>query len=198
MSVRFSLHDTPVPDGKENKKHRHARVIRDESVGMEKLCKLISSQTSFSPADVKGMLVAFNFWLDFYMRQGSSVNLEGIGLFYPTIKTSIRENDEGEERIRIRLDTVGFRCCPDLRKKLRHVRIEEVKTKRRRKDAPEKRQEKILEYLKEHFYACCTDIMCLNACNQHIALADLNALILDGKVKRIGKARQTLYVLFFQ
>ncbi|MDH6304663.1 putative histone-like DNA-binding protein [Parabacteroides sp. PF5-5] len=197
MSLKFTLHETPAPKGREEKPGRHARVVHDETVGMEKLCKLVSASSSFSSADVKGILEAFNFWMGFYMKGGSIIKLEGLGHFYPTLKSKAYKDEKGRKRIRIEVDTVGFRCAPELKDKIRLATLEQERRPRVKKFTPEERQKRILKYLESNHYANCRTIMGLNTCGQQIALRDLRTLAAKGDITRIGNARQTLYVLPF-
>jgi len=81
MSLKYALYDTPVPDSRENKQMKHARVVYNGTVNMYMLCKLISASSSFSAADVKGILEAFTQWMGVYLAEGSILCLEGLGIF---------------------------------------------------------------------------------------------------------------------
>lgn len=197
MSLRFTLHETPVPKGRENKQVQHARVVHDETVNMEKLCKLVSASSSFSPADVKGILEALKFWMGVYMGGGSIIKLEGLGHFYPTLKSKPYIDEKGQERLHVHVDTVGFRCSPELKELIREANLEEEKRPTRKKYTSEERQRRILDYLQKHNYMNSQTVRGLNNCCQQLAISDLKALLNENKISKIGKARQTLYVLPF-
>lgn len=197
MSLKFTWHETPAPEGKPGKTPRHARVVHDETVGMEKLCKLVSASSSFSSADVKGILEAFQFWMGVYLKGGSIIKLEGLGHFFPTLRSSSYKKADGEEGIEVWVDSVGFRCSPTLKNELRNARLEEDKRPEHRRFSAEERQKRILQYLGKQKYANCRSIEGLNNCCAQIALHDLKTLQTEGKIVKIGKARQTLYLLPF-
>lgn len=69
-------------------------VIRD-SCGTDELAEYISAHTSFSPAEVKGVIELLGHGMARTMAQGRSVRIDGIGLFTPSL--AIKEGKEREE-----------------------------------------------------------------------------------------------------
>lgn len=69
-------------------------VIRD-SYGTDELAEYISAHTSFSPAEVKGVIELLGHGIARTMAQGRSVRIDGIGLFTPSL--AIKEGKEREE-----------------------------------------------------------------------------------------------------
>ena len=195
--MRFTLHETPQPKDREGKAPRHARVVHDETVSMEKMCKLISASSSFSSADVKGILEAFQLWMGVYMAGGSIIQLDGLGHFYPVLKSRTYVDEDGKEGLRIRVDTVGFKCAPKLKKSVREAELEEEKRRQPKRFASEERLARILDCLASDKYMSSYQVERLNNCSKYIALQDLETLRSEGKIERIGRTRQTLYVLPF-
>ena len=69
-------------------------VIRD-SCGTDELAEYISAHTSFSRAEVKGVIELLGHGMARTMAQGRSVRIDGIGLFTPSL--AIKEGKEREE-----------------------------------------------------------------------------------------------------
>ena len=67
-------------------------VIRD-SCGTDELAEYISAHTSFSPAEVKGVIELLGHGIARTMAQGRSVRIDGIGLFTPSL--AIKEGKAG-------------------------------------------------------------------------------------------------------
>jgi len=194
MSLRYAMYETPVPDNREDKGRKHARVVYNSTVSMEMICKLVSASSSFSSADVKGILASFTHWMGVYLAEGSLIRLEGLGHFSPSLRSREVIDMQGKKRIEVEVHTVGFRCSPELKRLMRKASLEE--TKRICIHFPaEERLERIRILIGERHHINCNDVMTLNNCTRHVALADLKVLMAEGTVVRIGKVRQTMYVL---
>lgn len=193
--MKYSLHETPVPRGRKNQRTMHARIVADSKVDMEKLCKLVSAGSSFSSADVKGILEALKFWMGVYLSEGSTIEMEGLGHFYPTIRTKAVVDGKGDQQLDIRVDSIHFRCSPDLKRHVRQATLEEVKRSNYEKLNPLQRKDNILNYVKENVSINTTNVMRINACNKHTALNDLKVLMAGGKLLKAGKGKLSVYIL---
>lgn len=193
--MRYALYDTPVPKGRKNLNTKHARVVADSKVDMEKLCKLVSAGSSFSAADVKGILEAFKHWLGVYLVEGSTVEMEGLGHFYPTLKSTVEIDEKGSHKVHVRVDTVSFRCSPELKKMVREAELIHEKRPEREKIGAYQRKENILNYIRDNVAINTTTIMQLNHCNRHVALNDMKVLMAEGKVLKAGKGKLSIYIL---
>lgn len=194
MSIKIGWYKTPVPDGKEDKGLLHARLVPQGTVNMEMMCKFISSSSSFSSADVKGILEALNFWVGLQLAEGRIVDLEGLGHFSPTLKTTVVQDDKGKEKLEARVDGVAFRCATSLKKQVREADLEVVK--RKKKEVPDlpARKKNIKEYVRKHLSINSTICMKLNSCSRYLALKDLQELVKDGKLVETGNGKQTMYI----
>lgn len=193
MNLKYALYDMVVPGNGTNVKRKHARVVPQRTVDMEMICELVSQSSSFSAADVKGILAAFTQWIGMYLRSGNAVRLDGLGYFFPTVRSREWIDEEGEKRCRVRVDTVGFRSSTELKKRLRTATLEEVK--RDARDYPKaQRRKRVLKYLESHSYINGRDYRLLNGCSLYMALNDLRELMEEGVIRRMGKGKQTLYV----
>jgi len=173
----------------------HARIVADSKVDMEKLCKLVSAGSSFSSADVKGILEALKFWMGVYLTEGSTIEMEGLGHFYPTIRTKAKIDDKGNQQLDIHVDSIHFRCAPDLKRLVRQATLEETKRGNYEKLSLYQRKENILKYVKDNVSINTTAVMRINACNKHTALNDIKVLIAEGKLLKAGKGKLSVYIL---
>ncbi len=191
--MKYVLHENPVPPGKEDKKTKHARVYYNSKVDLEKLCELISARSSISSADVKAVLDSFQFWMAVYLKDGCMVELDGLGHFYPKLKSKCFTEENGIQRIAIKVDTVGFRCSPRLKEKVRKAKLEEEKLTPRPKLTSSERMERICNYANENQFVDTGKVMDFNGCTRHTALNDLNVLITDGKLQKIKSGKTSIY-----
>lgn len=194
MSLKIGWYKTPVPDGREDKGLPHARIVPQGTVDMAKMCKMISSSSSFSSADVKGILEALNFWMGFFLAEGQIVDLEGLGHFSPTLKSNCIADENGNQKVSAQADSVAFRCAPSLKAQIREAGIELAKRKKEEMPADDIRKKNILTYVKQHISINSSSCMTMNHCNRYMALKDLNELAEVGKLIATGGGRSTLYI----
>ena len=170
MSIKFSWYATPQPDGRETTNSKHARVISQGKVDTNLLCKMISTSSSFSSSDVKGILEALNFWMNFYLSLGNTVELDGLGHFAPTLRTTRHERNEGKVYTRAEIDSVAFRCAPALKQKLREATLESVRKSEDPLPTPEVRRKNILRAVEKQVSINTAACMRLNGCTRYLAL----------------------------
>lgn len=194
MSIKIGWYKTPVPEGREDKQLSHARILSEGTLNTKFMCKMIAQSSTISSADVKGVLEALNFWMGFYLTEGNSIELDGLGYFYPALKTEVITNDAGEEKVIARVDTVGFRCSTSLKEQVREAELEMTKAYKNNKLSPAKRKANILEYINLQVSINSAMCMKINNCTRYLALEDLKELVDAGKLLQAGSGKQTLYI----
>lgn len=194
MSLKFGWYKTPVPEGRENKKLPHARVIPQGTLNTKRMCKIISDNSTLSSADVKGVLEALNFWMGFYLAEGNSIELEGLGYFSPTLKSHQTVDEKGRNKVIAQADTVGFRCATSLKEAVREAGLEMVKQQKKTLPDTDERKMNILAHVNKNVSINCSTAMAINNSNRYLALNDLKELVEEEKLIRTGGSRQTVYI----
>ena len=193
--VKYSIHETPNPQ-QDGKKKYHVRPVSDQAVKTEQLILTISEMSSFSSADVKGMLAAFSQVLKTFLAQGNTVELEGIGLF--NISISCPKDIEDPTKInasKLRFKKVNFKSSINLNNELKALKFERSENDKNRKTSEEAdRLKKILDYVEKNNCIQSSDSMNLNNCTRYIALKDLNSLVKAGKLVRHGIKASSIYL----
>lgn len=196
MSVKYSLYETPVPAERENRQTgKHARVLPQGTKNTEFLCNVISECSSFSSADVKGILEALTYWMGFYLAEGNSIELNGLGHFSPTLKSKMYIDEKGKPQLDVQIDTVSYRCSPCLKKEIRKAPLEEIKRESGPKLSAEQRKENILQYIRKHVSINGKICMHINRCTRYVALNDLKKLVEEQKLIMTGNGKQQIYIL---
>lgn len=194
MSLKIGWYKTPVPEGRTDSGLPHARVIPQGTVDMTKMCKMIASSSSFSSADVKGILEALNFWMGLFLSEGQSIDLEGLGHFSPTLKSNQVTDEQGNQKVVARADSVAFRCAPSLKEQVREAELVHVKTKKKEMPDEEVRKATILNYVNSRISINSSTCIAINHCSKYTALKDLTNLTAEGRLIAIGSGRSTLYI----
>lgn len=196
MSLKYSWYATPAPKDRDNRKtDTHARVKSQGTKDTEFLCNLISESSSFSSADVKGILEALASWMAFYLGEGNSIELEGLGHFSPTLKTSEYTDENGQLQRGVQIDTISYRCAPSLKKAIRKARLEEVKREILPPLSSAQRKENIEAYVRKNISINCKTCMDMNRCTRYAALQDLKELVDEQRLIQAGKGKQRMYLL---
>lgn len=194
MSLKFGWYKTPVPRDREDKQLPHARIIPQGTLDTKYMCKMIATSSTISSADVKGVLEALNFWMGFYLSEGNSIELDGLGHFTPTLKSRVKTDENGKYKVVAEADSVSFRCANSLKEQIREAGLELVKKTNTEKLPQEQRLENIMAEVAKNKCINRSTCMKLNHCSQFMALNDLKQLIDSKQLIQIGGGKQTMYI----
>lgn len=194
-TVKYAVHETPNPKGN-GKKTYHVRPVSTRAIKTTQFVNDISEMSSFSSADVKGMLDAFSTILQRYLAEGSTIELEGIGLFSISISCPKDMEDPGKIRANnIHFKKVNFKSSSKLNQELQTMRfVKASEDKQQPAYTVEKRQERILNYIQKEGSIQSSTCMSLNHCSRYVALKDLKELLANGKIKKHGNKASLVYL----
>lgn len=191
MSATYNLFRNP---GK--KDTLHARQVNQSTIRIDTLCKEISDISSFSSSDVKGILEALKSRIAYHLKYGDIVELEGLGTFNASLKCPPYNTEKQIPPHLVTFNKVVFRCAGDLKKELKYMKVERAKEPSRLKGlSPEKRKANILTYIENNNTISTLECRSLNRCTKYIALKDINELLQEGKIVRLGYRSNAQYGL---
>lgn len=190
MGIKFKVHQTPQPKGREGEKHTHARAVSSGTVKMDYMCKMICARSTVSSADVKAVLDSFVWAISLSLKSGQHVELEELGHFSPSLRT--RPSGDGKNMTVI-VDGVNFRCSEKLKEELKYTELEHVKAPK--KLTLEEREKRMLNFLSRNKRITTLDYASLNDCSRYRATADLKLFIEKDILSRIGGGTHVIYVL---
>ena len=197
MSANYNLFKNPNPGKKENGKATlHARLVNQRIIRTQELAEDISDACSFNTADVKGMLEALKRRLAFHLRYGAIIEFEGVGTFSVSLKCPPLTNEKDIKPKHVQFNKVVFRCSNELRKQLKYMEIDRADEESRLQTlSPDKRKANILNYLQTAGSISSSECRGLNGCSKYMALKDLNDLLKEGKIVRLGYRSNAQYGL---
>ncbi|WP_455637818.1 HU family DNA-binding protein [Parabacteroides sp.] len=191
MSATYNLFRNP---GEKDK--LHARQVNQLTIRIDELCEEISEISSFSSADVKGMLNALKSRIAFHLKYGDIVELEGLGTFNATLKCPSLSTEKQITPHLVKFNKVVFRCSNELKKELRYMKVERADEPSRLKGyTEEKRKANILAYIEKNNTISTFECRSVNGCSKYIALKDLKALLNEGRIVRLGYRSNAQYGL---
>ena len=195
MAAHYDLFKSPNPrPGEEDK--LHARFVNRYIIRPDRLAKEISDICSFSSADVKGMLDALRSRLAFHLEYGGIVELEDIGFFSASLKCPAATTSRQIRAPQVVFNKVNFRCAKRLKEDLRSMEVEPNPDRHKKKElTEEERRQNILDYLSSYPTVSTSECRGMNACSQYLALKDLNTLMKENKIFRVGSKNNAQYTL---
>jgi predicted histone-like DNA-binding protein len=195
MEIKFTIHETPKPKDATGECTQHARVLPYETKRLEDICEYINEVSSLNSSDVKGALEAFFKYISFQLRAGCNVELEGLGHFSVSLHSRQAKNGKGKDVVNVEINGVNFRCSPRLRNEVKKARLKKVKRSSTSFPDIRKRQERMLEYLKECGSINLRKYAALNACSRYRAGNDLKAFAEQGIIACSGGTTHKVYLL---
>ncbi|HJD75376.1 HU family DNA-binding protein [Bacteroides reticulotermitis] len=151
-----------MPDlQKTGKRITYPKFARIDNVPLKELAKRVSDVSGFSAGDIEGVLLQTAIEMAYLMAQGSSVKIDGIGTFTPSLALFRGKEREGAEEGATHRNAqslvvggVNFRADRTLIRNVNErCRLERAPWKRQRssqKFTPEQRLALALEFLDHH------------------------------------------------
>lgn len=88
----------------------------------------VAQRTSGQPSEVEGLILSYIHQIRMHVSSGQSVNIEGLGTFYPKLTTKLVATPEDVSIKKcIKTITVGFRPDAKLRERMRESKLKEYK-----------------------------------------------------------------------
>lgn len=196
MSAQYKIQENPPTKIGEQHFTDHARFIPRDTVRINRLCEEISAASTFSAGDIKGVLQALSDRIAFHLEFGDDLDIEGLGHFTASLRCRPPVKGEKITAVHVKFNTVKFRCCKELRDRLRVMRFEPVPKRERYADLSEaERRRNIIDWLGIEGVIQSSVCMSINACSRYTAQRDLKGLAGEGKIARIGHGKAVMYKL---
>ena len=106
-----------------------ARIYHTTNYDLQDVIGEVASRASAQQSEVEGVILAYLHQIKFYVSNGRSVNIDGVGTFYPNLSTKLVPTpEEATPKNCVKSITVGFRPATKLREKIRESVLSERKT----------------------------------------------------------------------
>ncbi len=100
-------------------KKYYARAWKRQKMSINSLCELIAERSTFSGADVKGVVAAFTEMIPELLKKGYTVDLEGLGIFSISIKSRAEKSYNDVTKRSITGSQINFRPSPRLKNEIK-------------------------------------------------------------------------------
>ena len=81
MSAKYKLTENPPASAKNGIQNLHARIVPSRTATIDDLAAEISTISTFSSGDIKGLLESFTQVVTNRLKNGENVNLDGLGYY---------------------------------------------------------------------------------------------------------------------
>jgi len=93
---------------------------RHKKRSLKETTEAVALQTTSSPADIEGLLQAYLEQIRYHVLNGESVNIKGLGTFYPKVSSKMVDKaEEATVKNCVRSVTIGFRPCTELKEAIK-------------------------------------------------------------------------------
>lgn len=192
--VKFAIYETPANEIQG--KQPCARLVSNGTKRMDNICTYINECCSVTSSDIKGVLDALSKYIGLQLSNGYSVELEGLGHFSPSLKTTKKEvKEDGKTLFNVCVDGVNFRCGPELKEMVTDCRPQKVKRENNEKTSRKDRKTQMLLFLKNHQVINISDYAALNRCTYYTANNDIKQFEEEGCLESDGYRTHRIYQL---
>jgi len=185
---------------KEQEAVRYRAVLESKgSLGTDEIAQAVEKSCSATHSDVLGVLNALADVAGQALSTGKSVHLDGLGVFSLSLTSSTITDYNTPVTRNLSVKRVAFRADRSLIKQVRESVFR--RSRSARTVCPDYSDEEILALLREQLAADPTepftaaDFVRFTQYNRNKACSTLKRLTAEGKLKRVGKPRNPVYLL---
>jgi len=195
MSANYKLVRTPNSKKDGQSMPYHARFVSSGTLSLEEFIKVAEVRSSFSPADIKGVLQLLQDLMVDCLKFGYNIRLEGIGTFSLSIQCPAVMDKKKIRSESVHFRDVTFRSAVDLRKRLKGMPLFRAKEQKGKKTfSTDESRRRMLTYLDRYRFITRSTYMQLNHCCQTKAVNNLNQFCREGILVRHGRGPTTFYM----
>lgn len=182
-------------------------IVCEGVVKLSHLAAEISKQTSFTTADVKGLVAALTDAIAYHTAQGRSVSIDGLGSFRASLALDSDKTEEADSEtfrnkrsvhvggVRFRAASAFVKHCNEQADTFERISPKNVSGIGQYDEAT--RRQKLQEYFAEHGVLTATDYMALTGLNRNAANIELANLSTgeDALLLKHGRRPHVSYTL---
>lgn len=194
MAALYDLRENPNPLKKDKPQGLHARIVSQGTVDTQTIIDEIAHATSFSTADLKGVLAALEDSVASHLSRGYRVELGNLGYFSAKLKVKPTTEKSQTHAQSVHFDNVNFRAASWLRKHLDGELVRAPHGIRYSKLTSQEEHKKLLDdYLDKHAFITRSDYSNLTGLLKNKALNELKSWAEQGILIKQGKLNQMFF-----
>ena len=194
MSAMYDFKETPKAAHQKGEQVLHPRIVSQGTISTDTLIEEISRATTFTPADLKGVLAALEGVLAQHLSDGYHVELGNIGYFSAKLKSRAITDKSEIRSSSVHFDNVNFRTSIWLRKHLKGDLVRSPQGMHHSKESNKESRKKLLDsYLSQHNFITRSDYSALTGLLKNKALDELKEWASQGILIKQGMRSQMIF-----
>lgn len=204
--ANYEMQESNLPN-EEGRKVLFPRMVIRHQVGLDAIARTVSYASTFTPGDIKGLVIALADEMARLMGEGNSVKIDGIGTFTPSLglregveRESGEEGDSRRNAASICVDNIHFRAEKDFVAKTgMNCDLQRSKGKFRRSSqhfSPQERLQRALDFLDTHPFLTVADYCKLTGLLRDTAARELRRWREDPEtdIHSVGRGSHKVHV----
>lgn len=195
MNAEYDFMRRPDSKGTGEQQPLYPRIVSKGTISSKRLVREIAEESTFTPGDIEGLLVALERKISNYLVAGNHVQLGEIGYFSAKLKARPVMDKKEIRAASIYFDNVNFRASMRFRKNSRgFVERATIGFNHSLHIPEETRRRRMEEFLDNNPFMTRYDYSYLTGLLKNKALTELNKLIAEGVLDTKGAGSHKVYV----
>lgn len=195
MAAEYDFQRLPGAKNDGTPQPLYPKIVSKGTIDTKRMVSDISQMSSFSPADINGLLTAFEERISYYLSEGHHVQLGNMGYFSAGLKARPVTDRKEIHAQSIYFGKVNFRVSPHFRKECAGFVVRSKQGFRESSNlSGSERYRRLSVYLESHPFITRADYSGLTGLLKKKALHDLNLLVENGNLSTLGRGTHKVYV----
>lgn len=195
MAAEYDFQRLPGAKNDGTPQPLYPKIVSKGTIDTKRMVSDISQMSSFSPADINGLLTAFEERISYYLSEGHHVQLGNMGYFSAGLKARPVTDRKEIHAQSIYFGKVNFRVSPHFRKECAGFVVRSKRSFHESSNLSEsERYRRLSVYLESHPFITRADYSSLTGLLKKKALNDLNSLVEKGNLSTLGRGTHKVYI----
>ena len=195
MAAEYDFQRLPGAKNDGTPQPLYPKIVSKGTIDTKRMVSDISQMSSFSPADINGLLTAFEERISYYLSEGHHVQLGNMGYFSAGLKARPVTDRKEIHAQSIYFGKVNFRVSPHFRKECAGFVVRSKQGFRESSNlSGSERYRRLSVYLESHPFITRADYSGLTGLLKKKALHDLNLLVENGNLSTLGRGTHKVYI----
>lgn len=120
--IQYTIEKKALPTDRTKSKY-YAKIVRGATLDTEKIAKLLQERTTLDIGEIYGFLLALSKGIRHYVTDSYVVEVEGLGIFTPTIKATAVDTEEELKAETITKKGVNYRPTSNMKADYKDIKF---------------------------------------------------------------------------
>ena len=120
--IQYTIEKKALPTDRTKSKY-YAKIVRGATLDTEKIAKLLQERTTLDIGEIYGFLLALSKGIRHYVTDSYVVEVEGLGIFTPTIKATAVDSEEELKAETITKKGVNYRPTSNMKADYKEIKF---------------------------------------------------------------------------